>query len=160
MFLRQPSLLNPLFTDSSGCVLGIRPHLSWGKMDSGPATSVADWEQFQSQISNEDKKQFLSSLRGGCLMFVHIQQALQNCQRQINLHNNYIWYGLFSPLGILICVRAYTNEGRIRFYEVGDAGFLYLVQEEAEVMQLASQKPIRVIARLDKKIFLDPNLFW
>ena len=62
-------------------------------------------------------------------------------------------------MGILIGVRAYTNEGRIRFYEVGDAGFLYLVQEEAEVMQLASQKPIRVIARLDKKIFLDPNPF-
>ena len=92
-------------------------------------------------------------------MFVHIQQALQNCQRQINLHNNYTWYGLFSPLGILIGVRAYTNEGRIRFYEVGDAGFLYLVQEEVEVMQLASQKPIRVIARLDKNIFLDPNPF-
>ena len=33
------------------------------------------------------------------------------------------------------------------------------MQEEAEVMQLASQKPIRVIARLDKKIFLDPNPF-
>ena len=33
------------------------------------------------------------------------------------------------------------------------------MQEEAEVMQLASQKPIRVIARLDKKIVLDPNPF-
>ena len=33
------------------------------------------------------------------------------------------------------------------------------MEEEAEVMQLASQKPIRVIARLDKKIFLDPNPF-
>ena len=62
-------------------------------------------------------------------------------------------------MGILIGVRAYTNEGRIRFYEVGDAGFLYLVQEEVEYMQLASQKPIRVIARLDKKIFLIPNPF-
>ena len=54
-FLRQPLLWNPLFTDSFDCVLGIRPHLSWGKMDSGPATSVADWEQFQS-LSNEEKK--------------------------------------------------------------------------------------------------------
>ena len=33
------------------------------------------------------------------------------------------------------------------------------MKEEAEVMQLASQKPIRVIARLDKKIFLDTNPF-
>ena len=49
-FLRQPFLSNPLFTDSSSCVLGIRSHLSWGKMDSGPATR----ERFQF-LSNEDK---------------------------------------------------------------------------------------------------------
>ena len=66
--LRQPLLWNPLFTDSSSCVLGIRPRLSWGKMDSGPTTSVAAWERFQ-MLSEDDKKQFLSSLRGGCLMF-------------------------------------------------------------------------------------------
>ena len=75
-------------------------------------------------------------------MSVHIHQTLQNCQRQINLHNNYTWYGLFSPLGILIGAEAYTNEGRIRFYEVEGVGFLYLVEEEVEVMQLASQKTI------------------
>ena len=61
---------------------------------------------------------------------------------------------------ILISDRAYANQGRIRFYEVGDASLLSLVEEEAKVMQLASQKPIRVNARLDKKIFLDPTLFW
>ena len=104
-FRRQPLLWNPLFTDSSGSVLGIRPHLSWGKMDSGLATSVAIWECFQ-LLSNEDKNYFLSSLRGGCLMSVQIQQAFQNCQRQITLHNNHTWYGLFSPLGILIGARA------------------------------------------------------
>ena len=71
-FRRQPLLWNPLFTDSSGSVLGIRPHLSWGKMDSGPAISVAVWERFQ-LLSNEDRNYFLSSLRGGCLMSVQIQ---------------------------------------------------------------------------------------
>ena len=74
--------------------------------------------------------------------------------------NTCTWYhGLFSPLGVLIGARAYANQGQIRLYEVGDASLLYLVDEEAEVMQLASQKPIRVIARLDKKIFLDPSPF-
>ena len=77
-FLRQLLLWNPLFIDSSDCVLGIRPHLSWGKMDSGPATSVADWERFQF-LSNEDKQQFLSSLCGGCLMSIQIHQAFRNC---------------------------------------------------------------------------------
>ena len=62
-FLRQPLLWNPLFNDCSGCVLGIRMHLSWGKMDSGLARSVADWERFQS-LSNEEKKQFLSHYMG------------------------------------------------------------------------------------------------
>ena len=47
----------------------------------------------------------------------------------------------------------------LRFYEVGDGGLLSLVNEESEVMQLASEKPIRVIAQLDKKIFLDPSPF-
>ena len=73
--------------------------------------------------------------------------------------NTYTWYGLFSSLGVLIGARAYANQGQIRFYEVPDDGLLYLVDEEAEVMQLASEKLIRVIARLDKKIFLDPSPF-
>ena len=157
-FLRQPLLWNPLFTNSSGCILGIRPHLSWGKMDSGPATSVAAWERFQ-MLSEDGKKQFLLSLRGGFLMSEQIQQAFQNSQRQLNLANTYTWYGLFSSLGVLIGARAYANQGQIRFYEVGDGGLLSLVDEESEVMQLASEKPIRVIARLDKKIFLDPSPF-
>ena len=54
-FLRQPLLWNPFFTDNYACVLGIRPHLSWGKMDSGAARSMVDWERFQS-LSNEEKK--------------------------------------------------------------------------------------------------------
>ena len=61
-FLRQPLLWNPLFTDSFDCVLGIRPHLTWGKMDSGPTRSVADWEQFQSLL-NEEKN-------NSCLRYV------------------------------------------------------------------------------------------
>ena len=89
-----------------------------------------------------------------------IQLAFQNCQRQINFANTYTQYGFFSPLGVLIGARAYANQGQIRLYEVGDASLLYLVDEEAEVMQLASKKPIRVIARLDKKFFLDPGPFW
>ena len=83
-------------------------------------------------------------------MFEQIQQAFQNSQRQLNLANTYTWYGLFSSLGVLIGARAYANQGQIRFYEVGDGGLLFLVDEESEVMQLASEKPIRVIAQLDK----------
>ena len=122
-FLRQPLLWNPLFTNSSGCILGIRPHLSWGKMDSGPATSMAAWERFQ-MLSEDGKKQFLLSLRGGFLMSEQIQQAFQNSQRQLNLANTYTWYGLFSSLGVLIGARAYANQGQIRFYEVGDGDLL------------------------------------
>ena len=77
-FLRHPLLWNPLFTDSSGCVLGIRLCLSWGTMDSGSATSVAAWEWFQ-LLSVEDKNQFSSSLHGVCLMSEKIQQAIPKC---------------------------------------------------------------------------------
>ena len=93
-------------------------------------TFVSDYKLKTQTFVTDHKKQFLSSLHGGCLM----SEAFQNCQRQITLHNNYTWYGLFSPLGILIGARAYTDEGRIRFYAVRDAGLLYLEEEEAEVM--------------------------
>ena len=73
--------------------------------------------------------------------------------------NTYTWYGLFSSLGVLISACAYANQGQKRFYEVRDDGLLYLVDEEAEIMQLASEKPITVIARLNKKIFLDLSPF-
>ena len=110
-------------------------------------------------LSEDGKKQFLLSLHGVFFMFEQIQQAFQNSQRQLNLANSYTWYGLFSSLGVLIGARAYASQGQIRFYEVGDGCLLSLMDEEPEVMQLASEKPIRVIARLDKKIFLDPSPF-
>ena len=45
------------------------------------------------------------------------------------------------------------------FYEVLDNGSLILVEEESPIMSVANQLPMRVIARLDKKIFINPNPF-
>ena len=62
--------------------------------------------------------------------------------------NTFTWYCLFSPLGVLIGAMTYVNQGQIRFYEVCDADLLYLVDEEVEMRQIASGKPIRFIAWL------------
>ena len=44
--MRQPLLCNPFFTDEASCVFGLRPRLSWGAMDNGPAPTVANWVNF------------------------------------------------------------------------------------------------------------------
>ena len=43
------------------------------------------------------------------------------------------------------------------FYEVLDNGSLILVEEESPIMSAAKQLPVRVIARLDKKLIIDPS---
>ena len=63
---------------------------------------------------------------------------------------------MFSRLNILIGARFYTQNGSLYFYEVLDNGRLLLV-EESSILASAKQLPVRVIARLDRKIFIDPN---
>ena len=65
------------------------------------------------------------------------------------------WYGMFSTLNILIGARLYDQNGSIYFYEVLDNGRLILVDEESQIMLAAKQLPVRVIARLDKNIYID-----
>ena len=67
------------------------------------------------------------------------------------------WYGMFSTLNILIGARFYHQNSNLYFYEVLDNGRLFLVEEEAPNVSSANQLPVRVIARLDKNIFIDPN---
>ena len=64
---------------------------------------------------------------------------------------------MFSTLNILIGAHFYTQNGSLYFYEVLDNGRLLLIEEESSIMSSAKQLPMRVIARLDKKIFIDPN---
>ena len=61
--LNQPMLANSLFRDNAGKVLGLRPHLAWGKLDTRPAASVRTWTQFQ-QMSQEDQLVHLPSVHG------------------------------------------------------------------------------------------------
>ena len=67
------------------------------------------------------------------------------------------WYGMFSTLNILIGARLYHQNGSLHFYEVLDNGRLVLVDDESPIMSAAKQLPVRVIARLDKKLFIDPS---
>ena len=61
---------------------------------------------------------------------------------------------MFSTLNILIGARLYNQNGNLYFYEVRDNGSLILVEEESPIMSAARQLPVRVIARLAKKIVI------
>ena len=41
--LNQSLLVNSLFRDNAGKVLGLRTHLAWGKLDNGLAASISIW---------------------------------------------------------------------------------------------------------------------
>ena len=63
---------------------------------------------------------------------------------------------MFSTLNILIGARLYHQSDNL-YYAVLDNGRFILVVEESPIMSAAKQLPLRVIARLDKKIFIDPS---
>ena len=67
------------------------------------------------------------------------------------------WYGMFSTFNILIGTHLYNKNGFLYNNEVLDNGRLLLVEDESSIMSYAKQLPVRVITRLDKKIFIDPN---
>ena len=155
-FMRQPLIWNPLFTDEAACVLGLRPRLSWAAMDSGPARTVADWIRFM-QSSTLEQSNRLSNLRGAKIMLSQLSRVYQVTVPTLQFDHFQSWYGMFSTLNILIGARLYDQNGSIYFYEVLDNGRLILVDEESQIMLAAKQLPVRVIARLDKNIYIDPS---
>ena len=155
-FMRQPLIWNLLFTDEAACVLGLRPRLSWAAMDNGPARTVADWINFL-QTSAQDRKNRLYRLRGANIMVDQLSMVYQFTVLTLQLDHFQSWYGMFSTLNILIGARLYHQNGSLHFYEVLDNGRLVLVDDESPIMSAAKQLPVRVIARLDKKLFIDPS---
>ena len=63
---------------------------------------------------------------------------------------------MFSTLNILIGARLYHQSDNL-YYAVLDNGRFILVVEESPIMSAAKELLVRVIARLDKKIFIDPS---
>ena len=64
---------------------------------------------------------------------------------------------MFSTLNILIGACLYNQNGSMHFYEVLDNGRLILVDVKSPIMSAAKQLPVRVIARLDKKLVINPS---
>ena len=147
---------NPLFTDEAACVLGLCPRLSWVAMDNGPTRMVADWIRFL-QTSAQAQRNMLSNLRGANIMFSQLSMVYQITVSTLHFDHFQGWYGMFSTHNILIGARLYHQNGNLYFYEVRDNGRLILVEEESPIMSAARQLPVRVIARLATKIFIDPS---
>ena len=63
---------------------------------------------------------------------------------------------MFSTFNILIGAHLYHQNGNLYFYKVLDNDSL-LLAEDSSIMSSSKQLLVRVIARLDKKIFIYPN---
>ena len=154
--MRQPLIWNPLFTDEVACVLGLRSRLSWVTMDNGPVRTFADWIMFLF-TSAQDQRNMLSTFRGAKIMFTQLSMVYQVTLPTLQFDHFQSWYGMFSTLNILIGARLYHQNGSLYFDEVLDNSRLILVVEESRIMSATKHLPVRVIARLDKKIFIDPS---
>ena len=84
-------------------------------------------------------------------MFSQVSTVFQVTMPTMQFGHFQNWYGMFLTLNILIGSHLYHQNGNLDFYEVLDNGRLFLVEEEAPIMSLANQLPVRVIARLDKR---------
>ena len=121
-FCRQPLIWNSWLTDLRGQMLGKRTKCAWAELDRGPAQSIGAWITFLSK-SIDQQMILISNIRGGKIMYSAIQNALVNVQMQIG-YTTHKWMGLFTPLDVLIGVKAYIGEQECMTFDVQDDGRL------------------------------------
>ena len=132
--LRQPVLWNPTFKLSSGKLLGTRTRLGWGKLEKENGRTYEDWEAFFAQTEIVKDKQ-LNRHFGGKIMYKEIFDVIQCCggsQVQVNVEG---WFGMFSPMEVILGVRAVLKEGNILLFNVLEDGRLEWTTTKDEVLK-------------------------
>ena len=132
--LRQPVLWNPTFKLSSGKLLGTRTRLGWGKLEKEIGRTYEDWEAFFAQPEIVKDKQ-LNRHFGGKIMYKEIFDVIQCCggsQVQVNVEG---WFGMFSPMEVILGVRAVLKEGNILLFNVLEDGRLEWTTTKDEVLK-------------------------
>ena len=88
-WLRQPLILNPLFTSEDEVMLGKRTRLNWADFDKGEAKSVGNWLTFSSSAM-ENKTQVCSAIWGGNIMYSEMDSLYK------------IFLSIFSNYSVLV----------------------------------------------------------
>ena len=115
-WLRQPLILNPLFTSEDGVMLGKRTRLNWADFDKGEAKSVGNWLTFSSSAM-ENKTQVCSAIWGGNIMYSEMDRVFTRSSFQPS-QTSLFWYGMFSSLHVLWGVMDYKNSHACLYFDV------------------------------------------
>ena len=113
-------------------MLGRRTRCAWAKLDRGPTQSIGAWATFLFKPIDQQML-LISNIRGGKIMYSAIQNALSNIQMQIGFATQK-WMGLFTPLDVLIGVRAYVGEEACMTFDVHDDGRLTFTQMKTNLL--------------------------
>ena len=112
---RQPIVWNPLFSVGTHGMLGKRPYLDWGPLDSGPAQTFKDWKDFRA-LPESEKEATLSKFKGGHIMFNEVENVLSVVE--IHQQEGYVrrWWGIFSQSDVMLGARAVGSSGQTSFF--------------------------------------------
>ena len=87
-------------------------------------------------------------------MYSTIQATFCNIHMQLR-PSAHKWIGLFTPLNVLIGVKAYTGEEAFMTFDVEDDGRLTFTHTETDLLSFCLHKEVKVIANDGSNWVLD-----
>ena len=154
---RQHLIWSPQVVTQQGYMLGERPHLSWGAMDSGPARSLGEWLQFR-QLPMLTQEEQLRGIRGAQQMSLEIDRTIPQTWAQ-PMHDTSMpqWMGAFAGHEVLIAVRGTSEAIGCLCFDVAEDGRLRRVTAEGEVVAQCCFQRIQIIGSLGRQWMIDPD---
>ena len=96
--------------------------------------------------------------RGFRVMFDEIQSSLGIFLTNWSPSSEHVWFGYFTPVGVIIGVKGTTSQGNCYYFDVSKEARLWQTDVESSIWQTALEYPVRVIAKSSKTWILDPSL--
>ena len=125
-------------------MLGERPHLSWGVMNSGPP-----------MLTHEEQ---LRGIPGAQQMSLEIDIAIPHtCTQPMHDTSTPQWMGAFTRHEVLIAVRGTLEVMGCLCFDVAEDGRIWRVIAEVEIVTQCCFQRIRIIGSLGRQWLIDPD---
>ena len=124
-------------------------------MDNSIAATVTSWGNYVCHLNNSQLD--ATMCRGFRPMFEAIQLSLGNFLANWSPSFEHVWFGYFTPVGVMIGAKGTTSQGDCYYFDVSEEGRLWQTDVESSIWQTTLQHPVRVIGKSGKKWILDPS---
>ena len=162
---RQPLIWNTNLSMGEGNLLGSRSKLAWGKMSTGPASSLENWMKFIASLI-EIQEEVLKGMRGGESMYREINMAVDITQfgynRTILTSNGCRWAGKFIENAeqveqLDVQVYGIDEGGRRSYFSVAKSRRFTKRPIQIVGEGIASYQQVRMIMNDGKRWLIDPS---